>query len=347
MTTIARAPGRISLGGGGTDLPAYYERYGGAVVSLALPTHAYAHVSARASGLELVSLDHGSREVIPAERFARRMRYPFLAEEFLTLQKAVAWHFGLDRARFAASSELPAGGGLGASAAVCVALVAAAAAYLGENVDRTGMAEIAARIEMSVLRRPCGKQDQYTSAFGGLHLYEFSRDGSVAVTPVAVGPDVRRSLEEHLILFSNGGRRNAAGPLAELVRRCTTEDAGTLNALAELKAVAYAVRDALEADDVSAVGSLLDRGWSAKRRLHSQVTSPEIDRAYALAMEAGALGGKLTGAGLAGSMLFVCPPSRQDDLRRVLGSQGWRSEPVRIEDAGASLYEEDSGALSG
>ena len=136
MITIARAPGRVSLAGGGTDLPGYYERHGGAAVSLAVSVHAYAHVSALARGLELVSIDEGSREFVPAERFSRRVRYPFLAEEFLILQKAVAWHFGLDRARFAASSELPAGGGLGASAAVCVALVAAAAAYLGERIER-------------------------------------------------------------------------------------------------------------------------------------------------------------------------------------------------------------------
>src|SRR5437016_459429 len=103
-TVVARAPGRISLAGGGTDLPAYYERHGGAVVSFAISSAATAVVSERGAGLDLVSLDHGVHELITAERYARRMRHPFLAREFVTLQKAVAWHFGLERARVAAAS---------------------------------------------------------------------------------------------------------------------------------------------------------------------------------------------------------------------------------------------------
>lgn len=346
-TVFARASGRVSLAGGGTDLPAYYERNGGAVVSAAIPWGASAQVGPRAGGLELLSLDHGTRELIPTDRVARRVRYPFLAEEFLTLQKAVAWHFALDRVRLAAASDLPPGGGLGASAAVCVALVAASAAYLGESLDRTAIAEIAARIEMTVLRRPCGKQDQYTSAHGGLNLLEFARDGSVAVTPIRMTAEARRDLAQHLVLFSNGGRRNSAWPLAELTRRIGADHVETLASLAELKRIAYEVRTTLERGEIAALGELLDRGWSAKRRLHSQVSTPEIDRLLSLAKRAGACGGKLTGAGLAGSLLIACPPANHQDLRTMMATQGWRAQPFGVDDAGVSLGEPAGGALSG
>ncbi|MGH2785069.1 MAG: hypothetical protein ACRDJ1_07390 [Actinomycetota bacterium] len=346
-TVYARAPGRVSLAGGGTDVPAFYERHGGAVISAAIPTFASVSVGPCAAGLDLVSLDHGSRELIAHDRVAKRVRFPFLAEEFLSLQKAVAWHFALDRARLATASDLPGGGGLGASAAVCVGLVAAAATYLGEPLDRDGIAEIAARIEMTVLRRPCGKQDQYTAAYGGLNLLEFGRDGVVRLTPIRLGKDAARSLAAHLLLFTNGGRRNSVGPLSELSRRIAAEDAGTISALSDLKTNAYETRAALEAGDVKRFGALLDAGWKAKRRLHSQVTSPEIDRALSLAKRAGAYGGKLTGAGLAGSLFVVAPPGEHAAVRSVLAALGWRSRNIAIEQSGVTVGDATEGAQSG
>ncbi|MGH2794712.1 MAG: hypothetical protein ACRDKG_10460, partial [Actinomycetota bacterium] len=342
-----RAPGRVSLAGGGTDVPAFYERHGGAVVSAAIPMLASASVGPCAAGLDLVSLDHGSRELIPVDKVATRVRFPFLAEEFLTLQKAVAWHFALDRSRLATASELPGGGGLGSSAAVCVGLVAAAAAYLGEPLDRNGIAEIAARIEMTVLRRPCGKQDQYTAAYGGLNLLEFGRDGVVRLTPIRLTKETARSLGAHLMLFTNGARRNSAGPLSELTRRIAVDDVETLSSLSALKANAYDTRAALEAGDVERFGVLLDEGWKAKRRLHSQVSTPEIDRALALAKRAGAYGGKLTGAGLAGSLFVVAPPGEHAVIRSVLRALGWQARDIAIEQSGVTVGDAAEGALSG
>jgi D-glycero-alpha-D-manno-heptose-7-phosphate kinase len=335
---VARAPGRVSLAGGGTDLPAFYERNGGASVSIAISLAATATVAERPESLELAAPDEGVRELITIERYPRRMRYPFLAREFVTLQKAVAWHFGLDRARVSVSSDLPAGGGLGSSAAICAALVAAASEYLNERIDRWAIAATAARIEMSVLRRPCGKQDPFASAFGGMNLLEFMRDGTVLVTPIASAPGVRRELEDHLAVFTNGGRRNAAGPLGELLRRIAS-DKQTVIGLSELRETAYLVRTALERGDIRTVGMLVDRAWRTKRNLHSQIATPEIDRLIAMGRDVGAYGGKLTGAGLVGALLFVCPPDRRDDLRRVMASQGWRERPLAIEETGATVIE--------
>ena len=344
---VARAPGRVSLAGGGTDLPGFYEQHGGAVVSFAIPSTATASISERANGLDLVSMDHGVHELITPEKYARRMRHPFLSREFVTLQKAVAWHFGLDRARVAASSELPVGGGLGSSSAICTALVTAAGAYIGEPLDTRMIAASAARIEMSILRRPCGKQDPYASAFGGMNLIEFGRDGTATVTPIELSPGHRRDIEQHLVMFGNGGRRNGAGPLGELARRIAAADKQTIIALKELHEVAYLLRTAIERGAITTIGALVDRAWRAKRRLHPRVTTHEIDRLYAMARDAGALGGKLCGAGLTGAMLFVCPPERQVELSQVMGAQGWRAMPVKIHDEGAALSERTDSEATG
>ena len=335
---VARAPGRVSLAGGGTDVPSYYERHGGAVVSLAISTFATATISERSSGLDLASTEDNVRELVTAETYPRRMRYPFLAREFVTLQKAVAWHFGLDRARVVVSSELPGGGGLGASGAICSALVAAAADYLGERMDRWSLAATAARIEMAILRRPTGKHDPYASTFGGVNLFEFLRDGSVTVESVSMPPGVRERLEQHLVLFSDGSRRNAAGPLGELARRITV-DKNTVLALSEMRETAHLACAAIERGDMATLGGLVDRGWRAKRRLHSQVSSPAIDRMIAIGRDAGAMGGKLCGAGLTGALLFVCVPEARDDVVRAMATQGWRRHPLAIDDAGATLTE--------
>jgi D-glycero-alpha-D-manno-heptose-7-phosphate kinase len=338
-TVVARAPGRVSLAGGGTDIPAYYERHGGAVASLAIRRYAFAEISERSGGLELASLDHDVRERIAVEKYERRMRFPFLAQDFVTLPKAVAWHFQLQRARVAVSSDLPAGGGLGSSAAVTVALITAAAAFVGTARGRGEVAELAARVEMSLLRRPCGKQDPYVSAFGGAMLYELARDGSVTALPIRLQPESKADLERHLLLFSSSSRRSAAGPLAELRRRCRAGDRQTLRALGELKDLAYHVRGALERGDITGLARLIEAGWQAKRNTHALVSTPEIDRGIAIAKDAGALAARLCGAGGAGPLLVLCKPERHRDVREALATQGWRGEPLILDDEGGTLCE--------
>lgn len=341
---VGRAPARVSLLGGGTDLPAFYERHGGAVVSMAVSLYAYGQASPRAQDLELVSLDHSSREIITPAHFARRMRPPILAQEFLTYQKAVAWHFGIERGRLAAASEIPPGVGLASSAAVSVALVMAASRFVGEDMDRHTIADTACRIEMKVLGRSCGKQDQYAAAFGGINCLEFFKDGSVEVTPLTLTPETLATLQGRIMLFANGARRNAQSVLAEQARR-SGSDPETVAALHRLKEMAYTARDMLLEGNPDGVGEMLHEAWEHKRHLNSQVHTPEIDRVYTLAREAGAIGGKLAGAGLVGTMLLYCPEDDQDDVRRTLASQGWRERKISMDWGGASLCANIGGPL--
>lgn len=338
-TSIGRAPSRISLAGGGTDLPAYYERHGGAVLSCSIDLYAYAHVTPRTQGLELVSMDTGSREMIPTSMFARRLRPPILAEEFLIYQAAVAAHFGIDRARVELTSEIPPGAGLASSGAVGVALVKAASQHVGEELSPAAIAETAFRIENVLLRRVCGKQDQYASAFGGMNLIEFFRDGSVDVTPVHMQPSILRTLESRLMVFHDGSRRSAVGPLTEQARR-SASDPDTVRALGQLKDMAHEMHETLERGDLNNVAAMLDRSWTAKQHLNSSVSTPSINRVYALAQNAGATGGKLSGAGAGGTLVLYCVEERQDDVRLALASQGWRERKVRFERDGAAALPE-------
>lgn len=337
-TVTGRAPARVSLVGGGTDLPAYYEKHGGAVVSFAIARYAVAHLSPRASDLELVSLDSDASEVIHAAHLARRMRRPILAEEFLVYQKAVAVHFGIERARIAAGGDVPIGAGLASSGAIAVALVTAASAFLGEPATRTDIAEAAFEVEMHVLRRPCGKQDQYASAFGGCNLLEFDREGFVTVTPLALTDETIAAMQDRIMLFSNGSRRSATGPLTEQSRR-SGSDPDTVHALGRLKDMAFEMRDVLERGNLDRVGPLLDEAWAQKQHLNSQVGTPEIARVYGAAREAGATGGKLAGAGMGGTLVMWAEPYDQDEVRGALTGLGWTQRPMRIDWDGAVLTE--------
>jgi D-glycero-alpha-D-manno-heptose-7-phosphate kinase len=338
-SVIGRAPGRVSLAGGGTDLPAYYERNGGAVVSFTISLHAHAQASPRTTGLELVSIDAKKREIVPTAQAARRLRAPILAEEFLLYQKAVAAHFGFERGTLAARSDIPVGAGLASSGALAVALVAAAATFAGEDMDAAAIADTACKIEIDLLQRACGKQDQYAAAFGGLNLIEFFRDGSVDVSPLDVTEQTLAMLERRIMLFHNGARRTSVVPLQEQARR-SRSDPDTVNALNQLKDMAYEMREVLETGKLDRVGEMLDEAWRAKQHLNSSVGTPEVARVYALAREAGAAGGKLAGAGMGGTLVLYCREEQQEDVRATLASQGWRERLITIDAEGATASAE-------
>ncbi|MDI3342048.1 MAG: GHMP kinase [Sphaerobacter sp.] len=331
---IVRAPVRISFGGGGTDLPAYYRRYGGLVVSAAIDRYAY--VVARRpvdGGVHLASANYGRWEHHPPGR------RPPLTGPLALPRAAVAWfaEAGLlaEGVDLFVASEVPPGTGLGSSSAVAVALTQALSAYAGLPLAPGAAAEIACGLEIDRLGMPIGKQDQYASAFGRLNVIEFAADG-VRVQPLGLPGDVAAALAARLLLFSTGRTRHAARLLAQ--QRADTETRpATIAALHRLKALAAAMAEALTAHDLDRFGCLLDRAWQAKQRVSRRVSTPEIDRWYAAAREAGALGGKITGAGGGGFLLLYCPPRRQGELRAALAALGLRELRFAFDHDGARL----------
>lgn len=333
MSILARAPVRISFAGGGTDLPAYYVPHGGLVLSAAIGR--YCHVMARATEDRSIRISSGDYHVW--QTWPAGVIPP--VEEPLSLPKAAVERFapqlrerGVD---LFLSAEVPPGSGLGSSSAMAVALVHALAAHTGEPLDAPRAAALACDLEIGRLKMPIGKQDQYASAFGGLNSIVFARRG-VKVEPVPLVPEVSSALGARLLLFSTG-QTHHSGAILRQQRADTTAKPVVTASLHRLKAMAEEMRQALEAAELDRFGALLHRGWQLKKHLSGMISSDAIDRSYAAARKAGALGGKITGAGGGGFLLLYCPPERQAALRGRMAELELTELPFDFDSLGARV----------
>ena len=320
---VTRAPMRISFGGGGTDLEAYYARFGGYVLSAAI--NHYCYVSATAS-------PDGGVHIHTADMPAGETRSRALPEAAVALFARE----GLARrgVSLTLASDVPPGTGLGSSSAMAVALIHALANYLRIPMTPAEIARRACQLEIERLGMPIGKQDQYASAYGGLNSITFARDGDVDVRPLALPLRTRRALHTRLLLFATGSRHDSSAILRRQ-RDDTQRKARVVARLHQIKALGLAMRDTLLAGDLDGFGRLLDCAWREKRRLSAAISNTSIDTWYFAARSAGALGGKITGAGGGGFLLFYAPLERVATVRAALGDCGLRELPFAFEPAGA------------
>jgi D-glycero-alpha-D-manno-heptose-7-phosphate kinase len=331
---IVRAPLRISFGGGGTDLMSYYASFGGFVVSTAITR--YCHVvadDASDGSITLYSDDYDEWKKYPAGVI------PPIEEPLILPKAVIAWftdHGLRERgiSLFLASDVLP-GTGLGSSGAMTVALVRAMANYLDMPMSDSAVAELACYLEIERLGMPIGKQDQYASAYGGLNAIEFT-SSSVTVTPLALPLDVISALNSRLLLFSTYQTHNSGAILRQL-RSDTRTKPETLETLHSLKALAEKMQKALLAGDLDRFGRLLDRAWQEKGNLSKQISTTMIDHYYDAARKAGALGGKITGAGAGGFLLLYCPEHRQEAVRTALAQFGLQEMTFDFDFLGAQV----------
>ena len=305
---FSRAPLRISMGGGGTDLPSYYRRHGGFVLSAAIDRHVRMRVSAT-EGHRWV-LDHLEREEVadPAQ-----IAHPIL-------RAAVARHGSGRPMELSSSGDVEPGTGLGSSGAYTVAAVKALLALEGRDLVAAELAEAACRIEIDDLGLTVGKQDQYASAHGGLNALTFERDESVRVERLTVGPALRMALRDRFLLFFTGGSRSAAGVLAGQVERTLAGDGALERNLAATAEAARAARSAMEADDPGAFAALMDPQWELKRERLSHLPMGRIEELRAIALSSGAGGAMLMGAGGGGYLLVYAP--EPEPVRAALRSAG-------------------------
>lgn len=328
---IARAPVRVSFFGGGTDLPAYYERFGGAVLSTAIDKYFYVVLGHSDGGVQVASSDYRTffRHSAPAAP---------LWDDDMRLPRAVLDYFGIyEGLSVFLASEIPPGTGLGSSGAVTVALVKALATYCGQRLPPPRVAELACEIEMERLGQPIGKQDQYAAAFGGPNLIEFRPHAPVFVTPVQLPIDLLLALERRVLLFFTGVSRKSSAILAEQRRHINEDRPDTLAASHEMKAQAYRGRDLLLAGRLDDFGSLLHEAWQAKKRVAAGVSNAETDRLYEIARGAGALGAKIAGAGGGGFLVVFARDGRQQEIVSALEREGLPSMDVRFETRGARV----------
>ncbi len=328
---IVRAPTRISLGGGGTDLEAYYGVHGGLVVSAAINRYCYVVIQAAENDqIEIAGSNYHNLAVEPSVN-----SLPWNGS--LALPRAALRHFRLRRGlRLSFGSEVPPGTGLGSSSSLAVALVQGLSTLLGESLSTAEIAELACDLEINRLGMPIGRQDQYSSAFGGLNAITFSSSG-VQITPVLMSAANRRRLERNLLLFYTGTSRHSSEILRHQQRRTAHAVPNVIESLDRIKALAEEIRHALEAGRIDDVGELLDLAWQRKKTLAPSISNAFIDECYALARSRGALGGKITGAGGGGFLLFYCPPHAQPAVRTALAARGLTPVDFQFDQTGVQI----------
>jgi D-glycero-alpha-D-manno-heptose-7-phosphate kinase len=322
---------RISFGGGGTDLEAYYARYGGFVISTAINKYLYAIVSTDDSDdLQVISADYRS--------LFRHSPYDDLFwDGDLALPKAILHHFGIRRGlNLFLASEVPPGTGLGSSSAAAVTLVRALSTLLEQPMTKQQVAELACSIEISKMGMPIGKQDQYASAFGGFNTISFSSQG-VTVEPLNIPPEVRHTLERRLLLFFTGSSRESTSILKQQRKSTEAQDEAVLKALHHIKHVAIEMQTCLECGDLEEFARLLDSAWQEKRRLASGLSTGFIDECYQLALDQGASAGKITGAGGGGFLLLYCQEPAQEAVTRALEERGLKRMDFHFDTQGATV----------
>jgi D-glycero-alpha-D-manno-heptose-7-phosphate kinase len=324
---ITRTPVRISLGGGGTDLPSYYQQFGGMLVAGAINRYVYIAINRTVTQDYLLKYSAFERVQTVDE-----IQHPIVRE-------VLRLHPIGPAIELVSLADIPSGTGLGSSGSFTVGLLRAVYAFKREHVTAGALAEEACQIEIETLSRPVGKQDQYAASFGGLTCFEFAPDGKVQVSPLMISNETLRDLEEHLLMFFTGYSREAEQVLAEQVTRSEQGDPGMLENLHSTKAIGLASREALEHGDTVGFAMLMNEHWQHKRERSGAMSNPEIDRWYELGMSHGALGGKLIGAGAGGYLLFYAKD--RDRLREAMSAEGLKEVRVQFDHDGSTVIVRD------
>lgn len=317
---VVQTPLRISFVGGGTDFKDFYRREEGAVLSSAIDKHVYVIVKERFD--EKIYVNYSKKEVVD--------RVDELEHELVREAMRLT---GVDRGvEITTLADVPSeGSGLGSSSSVTVGLLQALSTYQGQILPTEELARFACRIEIDILGKPIGKQDQYIAAYGGLQRLRFCSDESVHVEALPLSEETKRRLGENLLLFFTNRTRSSADILTEQRDGIPAQRA----ALHEMAGLVKGAWDSLVEGDLDGLGELLDRGWRLKKSLASRISDGEIDNLYERACKAGAVGGKIAGAGGGGFLLLYVPKGRQDDVRQALGHL--RELPFNLERDGSKV----------
>jgi len=332
----ARAPLRISFAGGGTDVPPYSDEKGGAVLSATINRYAFSTIETfEGDTFNIKSLDYDLT-------ISFNLTDPIVFDGQLDLAKGVVQHFrkknnfgcGLN---IYLHNDAPPGSGLGSSSALTVSLVQAFCEFFREPLDPYDIAEVAFKIERKEVGIKGGKQDQFASAFGGFNFIEFKRDLTI-VNPLRIKPELINELEYSLIFAYVGGAHFSGRIIEKQSENYMKGVKETTEALDSLKALAYQSKDALLLGRLKLFGELLDYAWQQKKRLTSEISTPFIDEIYEAAKKAGALGGKITGAGGGGFMFFFCDPRKRFSVQEVLSKMGAEIAHFSFTERGACAW---------
>lgn len=321
---IARSPLRISLGGGGTDLPSYYRDHGGFLIAGAIDKYVYVTVMrpfAPGIYLKYSQLEHVD--------FAQDVQHPIIRESIQMLE------FNTPQIEITTLADIPSGTGLGSSGSFTTALLKSLYAHRRRLILPNELAELACHIEIDRLGEPIGKQDQYIASYGGITCFTFNKDDSVEAKPLSLSIDTQFDLEDNLLLFFTGFSRAAGSILNDQNTRTKQSDSGMIDNLHFVKELGHRSHDALVEGNAAKFGELMHEHWEHKKRRSSGMSNPKIDAWYDLAMQNGAIGGKLVGAGGGGFLMFYA--SDRNKLRHAMAKAGLEEVRFRFDYEGTKI----------
>ena len=325
---ITRSPLRVSLGGGGTDLPSYSREHGGFLIAGAIDKYVYINIHPRFADGFLLKYSH-----MEEASSIDQIKHPIIREALRTV--------GIQARNLEITSmaDIPAGTGLGSSGSFTTALLKALHAYNKQLLRPHELAEQACHVEIDILREPIGKQDQYIAAYGGITCFEFARDGTVTATPLTLAEETLFNLEDNLLLFFTGYSRSASTILKEQDDKCRLSDSEMTQNLHFIKELGICSKLALERGDVSEFGRLMNIHWEHKKRRSAEMSNESIDVWYDFAMANGALGGKLIGAGGGGFLMFYA--AEKTRLRHAMREKGLMEVRFRFDFEGTRIVSHD------
>jgi D-glycero-alpha-D-manno-heptose-7-phosphate kinase len=321
---IARSPLRISLGGGGTDLPSYYRRHGGFLIAAAIDRYVY--ITLHQTFVPDLIVKYSKLERVES---AAELQHPIIREALRLLEVDGRY------LEITSMADIPAGTGLGSSGSFTTALLAALHVYQKNLVHAREIAEQACQVEIDRVGEPVGKQDQYIAALGGIACMEFREDDGVAVAPLKLDSETLYNLEDNLLLFFTGYSRAASAILKEQDEKSRGDDREMVENLHYVKELGLRSRQALEAGDLRGLAELMNVHWRHKKKRSGAMTNGDIDAWYELGLRSGALGGKLIGAGGGGFLLFYAEDKTR--LRHAMAATPVKEVRFRFDFAGTKI----------
>ena len=337
MIIRAKAPLRIGLAGGGTDVRPYCDIYGGCILNACITMYAYATIEPRNDGkIEFCCADRGEHEIFDSvEQFEIDGKFDLLKGVYNRLQR----DFIRKPLSFTLTTyvDAPAGSGLGSSSTLVVAIVKAFQEWQNLPLGEYDLAKIAWSIEREDLNMAGGKQDQYAAAFGGFNFMEFKNE-KVLVNPLRIRKEYQNELEFNVLLYYTGTSRLSAKIIESQVENASKKDTVAMEAMHKLKQQAYDMKEALLMGKIDHIGELLNFGWENKKKTASVISNPMIDNIYETAIKSGATGGKISGAGGGGFFMFYCPNNSRYRVIEELKKLGGEFRRFRFADIGAESW---------
>ena len=322
---LTRTPFRVTLGGGGTDLPSFYREHGGFILAVAIDKYMFLNVNTPIVD-DKIRVRYSSSEIVDHVD----------AVQHTTAREALR-HFGITNGiEIVSIADIPAGTGLGSSSSYLVGLLNALHTLLQDQATSQKLAEEACHIELEVLKKPIGKQDQYMAAFGGLTALDIKPDGGVCVKRLELDLDLVENLEHNILMFYTNEMRDATTILKKQDEATRTRDPRVVNSLCEIKDIGLEIRDAISKGNLRRFGELLDVHWQSKKRLSEGISNPRIDAWYELAKQNGAIGGKISGAGGGGFLMLYCEENKTR-LRQAMHAAGLRELKFRFDYEGSKV----------